>query len=59
MIAGLHIPVIPFRDVVGSSGMAEPEQYGPTPANVGVKLGLTVIVNVAVVAHWPAVGVKV
>ena len=36
-----------------------PEQYGPTAVNVGVTFGLTVIVNVAVVAHSPAVGVNV
>jgi hypothetical protein len=27
--------------------------------NVGVACGLTVMVNVVVVAHWPAAGVKV
>ena len=59
LIAGLHVPVMPFLDVVGRAGIVAPEQYGPTAANVGVTLGLTVIVNVAVVAHSPAVGVNV
>jgi hypothetical protein len=58
-IAGLHVPVIPFVEVVGSAGMVAPEQYGPTAANTGVTMGLMVIVNVVVVAHSPAVGVNV
>ena len=58
-IAGLHVPVMPFLDVVGRAEIVAPEQYGPTAANVGVTLGLTVIVIVAVVAHSPAVGVNV
>jgi len=49
--AGAHVPVIPFVDVVGSGERAAPEHIGATAANVGVTLGLTVIVNVAVVAH--------
>jgi hypothetical protein len=59
LIAGLHVPVMPFVEVVGSAGIVAPEQYGPTGANVGVTLGLTVIVSVVVVAQRPAVGVKV
>ena len=58
LIAGLHVPVIPLVDVVGSTSVA-PEQIGATAANVGVTLGFTVIVNVAVVAHSVAAGVKV
>ena len=46
-------------DVVGSGERASPEHIGATAANKGVTFGLTPIVNVAVVAHWPAVGVKV
>jgi hypothetical protein len=57
--AGDQVPVIPLIDVVGSAERAAPEQMGATAANVGVIFGLTVIVNVAVVAHCPAVGVKV
>ena len=57
--AGDQLPVMPLLDVVGSGASVAPEQIGATAVNVGVTVGLTVIVNVAVVAHWPAVGVKV
>ena len=59
MSAGDHEPVIPLLDVVGSADKVAPEQIGATAVNVGVTFGLTVIVNVVVVAHCPAVGVKV
>jgi hypothetical protein len=57
--AGDHEPVMPLFDVVGSAVSVVPAQIGATAINVGVIFGLTVIVNVAVVAHCPAVGVKV
>ena len=57
--AGDHVPVIPLLDVVGSAFNIPPEQIGPTALNVGVTLGLTTIIKVDVVAHCPAVGVKV
>jgi hypothetical protein len=57
--AGAQVPVIPLLEVVGNGVKAAPEQIGATALNVGVTFGLTVIVKVAVVAHWPAVGVKV
>ena len=57
--AGDHVPVMPLFDVVGNGDKVAPEQIGPTALNVGVTFGLTVMVNVAVVAHCPAVGVKV
>ena len=38
-------------DDVGSAASAAPEQIGATALNVGVIFGLTVIVNVVVVAH--------
>ena len=44
---------------VGNGANTAPEQIGATAANVGVIFGLTVMVKVAVVAHWPAVGVNV
>ena len=50
---------MPLIDVVGSAAKAAPEQIGATAVKVGVTFGLTVIVNVVVVAHWPASGVKV
>jgi hypothetical protein len=58
-IAGAHKPVIPLLDVVGSGAKVAPEHIGATAVKVGVIFGLTVIVMVAVVAHCPAVGVKV
>ena len=57
--AGAQVPVIPLVDVVGSAAKAAPEHIGATAAKVGVIFGLTVIVKVVVVAHSPAVGVKV
>ena len=57
--AGDHEPVIPLLDVVGKAASVAPEQIGATALNVGRMFGLTVIVNVVVVAHCPAVGVKV
>src|SRR5881392_3069280 len=57
--AGAHVPVMPSLEVVGNAASTAPEQIGATAANVGRMFGLTVIVNVVVVAHCPAVGVKV
>jgi hypothetical protein len=57
--AGAQVPVIPLLDVVGSGAKVAPEQIGATAVNAGVIFGLTVMVKVVVVAHWPAVGVKV
>jgi len=42
---------MPLLEVVGSAVKVAPEQIGATAVNVGVVLVLTVIVNVAVVAH--------
>ena len=57
--AGAHVPDIPLLEVVGSGARVAPEQIGATTVNVGVTFGLTVIVNVVVVAHCPGSGVKV
>jgi hypothetical protein len=57
--AGDHVPVILLSDVVGNGDKVAPEQIVATGLNVGVILELTVIVNDAVVAHCPAVGVNV
>ncbi len=60
-IDGLQLPVILLVDVPGSVGTVPPAQMvSEVPKlNVGVILGLTVTVKVAVVAHCPAVGVNV
>ena len=50
---------VPFVELVGKALSVAPEQMAATGSNVGVTFGLTVIVSVAVVAHCPAVGVKV
>jgi len=57
--AGDQVPVMPLLEIVGNGVSVAPEQIGATAVNVGVTFGLTVIVNVAVVAHCPAVGVNV
>ena len=57
--AGAQVPGILFNDVVGNGASTSPEHIGATGVNVGVTFGLTVMVNVAVVAHTPGVGVKV
>jgi len=57
--AGDHVPVIPFVDVNGNTGATDPSHIDATAAKVGDTLGVTVTVTVVVVAHWPAVGVKV
>ena len=57
--AGAQVPVMPLFDVVGKAVSGSPEQIGATAVKVGVTFGLTVIVSVVVVAHWPAAGVKV
>ncbi|ESU27101.1 hypothetical protein FLJC2902T_22470 [Flavobacterium limnosediminis JC2902] len=56
---GDHVPTIPSLEVVGNVVNDPPAQIGATCVNVGVTLGVTVIVIVAVVAHSPASGVKV
>ena len=58
-VAGDHVPVIPFVEVVGSTGAADPLHIEGTAVKVGVIKGLTVTVSVAVVAHNPAAGVNV
>ena len=49
--AGDQVPVMPLLDVVGSAVKVAPEQIGATAVNVGVIFGLTVMVNVVIVAH--------
>ena len=49
--AGDHVPEIPLVEVVGKADNVAPEQIGATAVKVGVTFGVTVIVNVVVVAH--------
>jgi transcription antitermination factor NusG len=58
---GDQVPVIAgvLVELVGKALNVAPEQIGATALKVGVMFGFTVIVNVVVVAHCPAVGVNV
>jgi hypothetical protein len=53
MDKGLHVPVIPFCDVVGSVGTIPPAQIDELvpKLNEGVTFGLTSTTNDAAVAH--------
>jgi hypothetical protein len=57
--AGDHVPVMLLFDVVGKAFKVAPEQMAATCVNVGVTIGLTVIVMVGAEAHCPAVAVNV
>ena len=61
LTGGLHVPKIggTFSELVGKIGGVAPWHIGANKLNNGIILGFTVIVNVAFVAHCPAVGVKV
>jgi hypothetical protein len=59
MVAGLHVPVIPLLDVVGSVGAVLFWQSGPIAVNDGVICGSMVMLSVATVAHSPLAGVNV
>lgn len=59
LIAGDHVPVVPFVEVVGNAEMEAPEQNGPTGLNVGVSGALIVIVKVVETAQVPPAGVNV
>ena len=50
---------MPLVEVVGNGDNVAPEHIAATAANVGVTFGVTVMVSVVVVAHWPAAGVNV
>ena len=52
---------MPFEEVAGNAGTDPPVQIDKDvpKLNVGVIFGVTVTVNVAVVAHKPTAGVKV
>jgi hypothetical protein len=56
---GAQVPIMPLLEVVGNGDKVVPEHIGTTAVNVGAMFGFTVIVKVVVVAHCPAVGVKV
>ena len=57
--AGDHVPLILLSEVVGNGAKVAPEHIAATGLKVGVTVGLTVTVNVAIVAHCPTAGVNV
>ncbi len=59
-VAGFQVPVIELFDVVGKTGLVEPEHIGAMAVKVGVTLGFTTMVKIeGVTVHCPVVGVKV
>ena len=59
IVAGLHVPVMPFVEVVGSAGGVLFWHNGPSCVKVGATPEETTIFIVAVDPHWPAAGVNV
>ena len=59
MNAGDQVPVIPLFAVVGKVGAAAPLHIAGMAVKVGVIWLVITISMVTVVAHWPAVGIKV
>jgi hypothetical protein len=57
-VAGLQVPVTRLIDVVGKTGLIEPEQIGAIAVKVGVTVGFTVILKFVAIAHSPGLGVK-
>ena len=57
--AGVQVPVMPLFDCSGSGLIDSPSQIAVTAVKLGVVFGLTVIVNLAELAHCPVFGVKV
>jgi hypothetical protein len=51
IVAGFHVPVTPFVELVGRAGAVEFWQSGPICVNTGVTDGVITILIVAVVAH--------
>jgi hypothetical protein len=56
---GDHVPETPLLEVVGNAVKGALAQEDAIVVNVGVTIGFTVMVIVAVFAHNPAVGVNV
>jgi hypothetical protein len=58
-VAGNHVPVLEFVDVVCNIGAVAPLQMAGIDVNAGTIFGFTVTLKVVVVAHCPFAGVKV
>ena len=60
MVAGFQVPLMPLVDVVGNAGAGVVFWHtGGICTKAGVAAEITCMTMVAVVAHWPAAGVKV
>lgn len=59
IVAGLHVPLIPFNEVEGNVGAVLFWQSGPICVNVGVICVEITMLMVVVAAHCPAAGVNV
>ena len=59
IVDGLHVPANALLDVDGNVGAVLFWHSGPIAVKVGVSCGVITTFIVAVVAHCPAVGVKV
>ena len=59
MVAGLHVPVTPFVDVVGKVGAVLFWHNDPMALNVGAAAELTTMLMVTGVPHCPDEGVNV
>jgi hypothetical protein len=57
-VAGLQVPVIPLVDVVGKTGAVAPLQIAGMATNVGVTIGFTVTVKLAVAIQLPELAVN-
>ena len=58
-MAGDQVPLMPFVEIVGKAGAEAPAHNPAGMAKVGVVLLVTLIFKLAVVAHWPGLGVNV
>jgi len=57
--AGLHVPVIPLLDVVGSGDKVAPEQIAATGVNVGVVCAVITTCAVALTPGHPPLAATV
>ena len=53
IIEGLHVPLIPLLEVLSNAGAIEFSHNGAIGVNVGVILGLTVIVKLQLLVQLP------
>ena len=58
-VAGDHVPVMPLVEVVGKIGAIPPVQIAGIAANIGMVLGVTVIILLKIIAQPLPSGVKI